>query len=236
MEDKIIKSIVGFEELKIYDRFVKSHVAGKVSGSIRKVTYNQETKEVKFYTDAEITETSTPVLTITIPTTDVSGFLNKIESGTAGNVVAVGTNGQIVDSGVAVQNLATKEYVAQTAAGHITKQIVTQTELDALIADVSTAQDNVLYLLKDEAVEGDDKYFEYTLINGAVTCIGSTSVSIEGLATEASVNEVKSDVETMNTSFDTRLKALEAIELTNVTEEQIAAMFADDTTPDTPTE
>lgn len=228
MEDKIIKDIVGFDELQIYTNYVKRHVAGKTTGSIRKVTFNEETKVVKFYDVATVTEESVPVLSFTIPTTDVSGFLNKIESGTVGNVVSVGADGQIADSGVAVSNLATKEDVATAAAGHITKRIVTQEELDALVADASTAEENVLYLLKDETATGDDKYLEYTLINGAVTCIGSTSVSIEGLATEASVNEVKGDVTALETTMDARLKALEAVEITNVTEEQIAALFTED--------
>lgn len=217
MADVTIKDYVSLKRMEDYTGFVKSYVGGKVASSVKSIAFNEHTKVLSFYTDETVSELSVPIKEVTIPDTDVSNLLSKIADGTEGDVVAVGAGGTVVDSGVKVSDLATKQDVATAAAGHLKKVITTEEDLNALIAEPSTADADTIYLLKDETVTGEDKYKEYTLINGAIVCIGSTSTSLEGLVTTEDL-----------TNATSRISALEekvGDGFTEVTTEQIQALW-----------
>lgn len=76
----------------------------------------------------------------------------------------------------------------------LSKQIVDGVDLEQnkLIVDGSLqdAVDGILYLVKKDG-PGPDFYDEYTTINGQLTLIGDTSVSLEGYATETWVEDKK---------------------------------------------
>lgn len=72
-------------------------------------------------------------------------------------------------------------------ANHLTKEIV-----DTL-PDVTDAKENVIYMIKDTSSTVEDVYKEYTLINGAIECIGSTSVDLSNYSTTDEVKELIKD-------------------------------------------
>lgn len=183
-----VKDYVSLQRLTDYTGFVKQYVGTKVAPAIKSITFDEHTKVLSFYKEAVVEDSSVPVKSVTIPETDVSNLLEKLQGATEGNVVSVGPDGTVVDGGVKVSDLATKDEVAAAASGHLSKAIVTQSEIEALIADSSTADANKIYLLKDDTATGEDVYKEYTLINNEVVCIGSTSTSLDGLATETALN------------------------------------------------
>lgn len=216
---------LSYSKLPILKEEIDKKIDASTASSIKTVAFNKEIGVIKFYNVETVTDGVEPILEIN--TSDInSGSANVIESlinATEGNLVSIAANGTVSDSGIKAEDVATKEFVAQTTAGQITKKIVTQEELDALTGD--TADPNKIYLVKDDTVEGEDKYREYILIEGTITCIGSTSVSLEGLASEENLN-----------SAITRISALETKigdGFTEVTEEQIRAIWNPSTDPGT---
>jgi hypothetical protein len=83
------------------------------------------------------------------------------------------------------RDYSTKQYVAEQISNtvHLVKEIV-----DAP-PTVDEAKENVIYMVKDATVTGDDKYKEYQLINGAVVQTGDTSIDLSGYAKEDYVDE-----------------------------------------------
>lgn len=81
---------------------------------------------------------------------------------------------------------------AVAGASHLTRQIVTAQELTELIADPTTAADNVIYMQKFSSGEGKDNYKEYmrfgTEGSYSIELIGDTSVDLTDYAKTADVN------------------------------------------------
>lgn len=78
---------------------------------------------------------------------------------------------------------ASKKYVAEQigSAGLLKREIV------VVLPEAASANENTIYMMKDETAIGDDKYKEYMLIDGAITQIGDTSVDLTGYATKEEV-------------------------------------------------
>ena len=76
------------------------------------------------------------------------------------------------------RDYSTKEYVAEQISNevHLRKEIVDEPPT------IDEAKENVIYMVKDDTVTGDDKYKEYQLINGAVVQTGDTSIDLSGYA------------------------------------------------------
>ena len=86
-----------------------------------------------------------------------------------------------------VADLKTKEvYTKGETDSKIAEEIAKQTHMTTQVVDsvddVTAA--NIIYLIKDTSVEGEDKYKQYLFINNEATCVGDTSVSLAGYATE----------------------------------------------------
>lgn len=81
---------------------------------------------------------------------------------------------------------------AVAGASHLTRQIVTAEKLTELIADPTTAADNVIYMQKFSSGEGKDNYKEYmrfgTEGNYSIELIGDTSVDLTDYAKTADIN------------------------------------------------
>lgn len=75
----------------------------------------------------------------------------------------------------------TKIATAIGSAGHLKRLVVEQ------LPEVSAADVDTIYMVKDTAVSTGDAYKEYMVIDGAFAQIGDTSVNLEPYATTASV-------------------------------------------------
>ena len=99
--------------LNKYDAKIKEFIAAKVnegtSNSFKFV--NLEDGVLKFYTVNPITEDTVADFEIELPEQDLSNLMELVKDATAGNIATFGANGQVVDSGVAVADLATKAEV-----------------------------------------------------------------------------------------------------------------------------
>ena len=81
---------------------------------------------------------------------------------------------------------------AVAGASHLTRQIVTAEKLTELIADQTTAADNVIYMQKFSSGEGKDNYKEYMRFGAegsySIELIGDTSVDLTDYAKTADIN------------------------------------------------
>lgn len=158
--------------LSVYDGLIKNYVTNADAKAIKTVLLDG--KNIKFYKKENATTADNADYTVTLPDTDLSNLLEKLSGATEDNVVTVGANGTVKDSGTALSDLATKTYVGEqiAATSHLTKEIV-----DAAPAPAS-AKENVIYMVKVASATGDDKYEEYMLIGGSVEKIGDTSTDL----------------------------------------------------------
>ena len=133
-------------------------------------------KTVKYFKKENATLDDVADFSFTMTDTDISNLLEKLEGATENNVVVVGADGTVKDGGTLLSDLATKDYVAEEIgkASHLKKEIV-----DAA-PDAEDAEENVIYMVKDDSVVGDDKYNEYMLIGDEVVKIGDTSIDLSG--------------------------------------------------------
>ena len=81
---------------------------------------------------------------------------------------------------------------AVAGASHLTRQIVTAEKLTELIADPTTAADNVIYMQKFSSGKGKDNYKEYMRFGAegsySIELIGDTSVDLTDYAKTVDVN------------------------------------------------
>lgn len=93
------------------------------------------------------------------------------------------------------ENYAEKTYVYDTVVNmtKLTKQLVDEVivSINMVVVDgkMTTPVEGVLYLVKDDSISVSDIYREYTLIDGRLTLIGDTQISLEGYATESFVEK-----------------------------------------------
>lgn len=69
------------------------------------------------------------------------------------------------------------------SAGHLKREIV------EVLPEVSAANEDTIYMIKNSSVLGDDKYEEYMLIDGELVLIGDTTVDLTPYAKSADVTE-----------------------------------------------
>lgn len=103
-------SLTGLSQYDVkIKEFIDSKVAAGVIDSFKYV--NLEDGVLKFYNINPILEDTEPVFAIELPVQDLSNLMELVKDATTGNIATFGENGQVVDSGVAITDLATKEEV-----------------------------------------------------------------------------------------------------------------------------
>ena len=109
-----------------YDQKIKAFIEEKVAeGDAKSFKYvNLDGGVLKFYTVNPITDDTVADFEITLPEQDLSHLMVLVKDATAGNIATFGENGQVVDSGVALGDLATREYVGEIPTGYTETTIV----------------------------------------------------------------------------------------------------------------
>lgn len=129
-----------------YDAKIKSYIDVADSKSLKGLAINGN--KLLAYKELPI-EGATPAYEIELPETDLSGVIAKFEAATAGNVITVAEDGKtIVDSGIALANLAQKSAVeaAQTAADAAQDAVDALAALVGVIPEGYEAQTIVSYI------------------------------------------------------------------------------------------
>ena len=99
--------------LASYDAKIKAFIETKVSeGDAPAFKYvNLEEGVLKFYTINPILENTEAAFEIELPVQDLSNLMALVQNAVSGNIATFGEGGQVVDSGVALDSLATKAEV-----------------------------------------------------------------------------------------------------------------------------
>lgn len=169
--------------LKVYDGLIKGVISEGDAKALKSFQYDNSTRTLKFF-KAEVPG-DTPDFSMVLPEQDLSGFLEKIDSGVKDNIVVIGEGGIIVDSGVALTDIAKKSEV-----GDITKLNTTaKSDLVGAINEVKAAvaaggEAGVITLDTSTTTEGALK--SYTVKQGGVT-IGTIDIPKDLVVTEGSV-------------------------------------------------
>lgn len=88
---------------------IKNYIDVNDTKSLKAATI--EGNVLKLYNVPEPIGATEPVYEITLPSTDISGLLAKLEGATTGNVVIANADGTVADGGVKLADLATKAEV-----------------------------------------------------------------------------------------------------------------------------
>lgn len=129
-----------------YDAKIKTYIDEADDKSLKGLAINGNT--LLAYKDLPI-EGATPAYEIELPETDLSGVIAKFEAATAGNVITVAEDGKtIVDSGIALANLATDEELAdvQAIADEARTKGLALEALMGVIPETSKAETLVAYI------------------------------------------------------------------------------------------
>lgn len=137
--------------LQVYDGLIKGIISDENAKSFKSFQYDQTTRTLKFFKVENPEPESTPDFSMVLPEQDLSGFLEKIETGVKDNIVIIGENGIVVDSGIAVSKIATKSEVKVntdaiailngTGEGSVNKKVADA--VAAILADAPEAYDTL---------------------------------------------------------------------------------------------
>lgn len=170
---------ISLENLTLYDELIKQYIDVEDAKSLKTVMLSQDGWSLNFYRTSEpIASGATPAYSIALPKTNLDHVMKKIVTALQGDLPVFDSSGGVVDSGIKLSDLITETEAqtlinqAITASQHISKQIVSD------ISTVTEPAENVIYMVLDDSVTGEDKYKEYMLIGGTLTLIGSTSTNL----------------------------------------------------------
>ena len=170
---------ISLENLTLYDELIKQYIDVEDAKSLKTVMLSQDGWSLNFYRTSEpIASGATPAYSIALPKTNLDHVMKKIVTALQGDLPVFDSSGGVVDSGIKLSDLITETEAqtlinqAITASQHISKQIVSD------ISTVTEPAENVIYMVLDNSVTGEDKYKEYMLIGGTLTLIGSTSTNL----------------------------------------------------------
>ena len=285
---------------------IKNYIDVNDAKSLKTVAIDGNT--LKFYKVSEPVGDTTPAYEIELPETDISGLLAKLTGATENNVVTVGADGTVKDSGIKSADLALKsevtavsdlvgvipdgydattiaEYAKEladnvaangyddtdvknsignlttlkttekgslvgavnelsdgkadkstTIAGYGIADAYTKTEVDSAIGtavanaehlkrsivatlpEVASADAHTIYMVEITGGDGNQKYEEFMLINGAFEKIGDSAVDLTDYATKEYADQAEADAKAYT---DEQLANIVAI-----SEDEINGMFA----------
>lgn len=180
--------------LKVNNDLIKGLIADGDAKSFKSAKFDANTRILSLY-KAETTD-GTADFTAEIPETDVSGLLEKIANGTVGNIVTVGADGTVVDSGVAVADIASKTEVEAVDE----KVDAAQADVDALGEKIGTVEEGktVVQMIEDAKTEATYDDTEVRgLIQDNADAIEAHKTEIDGKVTTLIGDDANKSVRTI---------------------------------------
>ena len=178
MAENTVINYLSLTGLSQYNAKIKAFITDKVAeGDAKSFKFvNLEDGVLKFYTVNPITEDTVADFEIELPEQDLSNLMALVKDATKGNVASFGDNGQVVDSGVAIADIATKSEVEAV-----------QTNVDTLTATVSKnttaigTMDNLSTNAKGDLVSAINEVRASVSAGGTEAAVSlDTSVTTEG--------------------------------------------------------
>lgn len=180
--------------LNSYDAKIKAFIAEKVAeGDAKSFKYVDLVDGVlKFYTVNPITEDTVADFEIALPEQDLSHLMALVKDATKGNVASFGDNGQVVDGGVALADIALKDEVKEVSDA--------VNALDAYVGEIPT----------------DEAYADITTVIGYVNKKAEETLSAASGGSSESAASVLAALNTYKTENNAKVQAnTDAIEVLN---------------------
>lgn len=167
---------VDWAGLQLHTALMLEQIDAKDAAALKTVAFNEATREIRFYTVAKesVTEATLPDFKVTLPAEqDLSGYMQKIKNGTAGNIAIINADGETVgDAGVALEALARATDLEALAGkvGDVSKLATTvKSDVVSAVNELKTdltATGNAAKLTLTEDSTNPDYAKVYTLTQG----------------------------------------------------------------------
>ena len=206
------------DRLTQYDGLIKNYIDTGDAKSLKTVAIEGNT--LKFYRVSEPVGETAPAYEITLPSTDISGLLAKLEGATTGDVVIANADGTVADGGVKLADLATKaevEAVDGKADANATAIEAINNVDTGILKTAKDYADSKVKDLADGAVATNTAAI--ATLNGDETTAGSVKKAVKdasdtinakiGAVTEGkTVVQMIEDAKTASTYDDTEIRGL----------------------------
>lgn len=174
---------ISYDNLVLYDTLLDGKIDAAIAKTLKAASVSSDGKKLLLYREEAPTSETIPAFEIEFPETDLSGVMKKVASAVNNNV---GTfqNGSIADSGVSIDDLATKTYVSEEVAKKIAESTHASMQIVTQVPTAEEAKSNIIYLYKVTTATGDDVYEMYMLIGGEVVLIDDTTLDLTNYLTK----------------------------------------------------
>lgn len=190
-ETKTKVQYLSLDGLKTYDGLIKKYVDDADAKSVKAIVFDATTNTISFYKIENPTSTDLPAYKVEITKQDLSNYLEKISGGVVGDVVTVGADGTVVDSGIKAADLAMKSEVEA---------------LDEKVGDIPVDEEGAAVastvIAYAEKVAADEADAAKEAIEDEIGSLADLTTTVKDTIVGA-VNEVKEAVD--NTKTDSKV-------------------------------
>lgn len=130
------EGLIDIAGLRVFKELLKNKISDEDAKALKTVLLDKENRKINFYKKNDATSVDIADFSITLPEEqDISGLLEKITDGINGNIVIIGEGGIVVDSGIAMTDIAKKADVdvISSKVGDVTK-LNTTAKTDVVVA------------------------------------------------------------------------------------------------------
>ena len=194
---------VDLARLTQYNELIKNYINTADAKAFKTAKYDETSRTLKLFKAESPADDAVADFSVEIPETDISGLLEKIASATEGDVVVANADGTIKDSGVKLDDLATKTEV-ETVDGKIGTitdlETTNKTDLVVAINEVRnsvSAGGTEAAVTIDTSTTTDGALKSYTIKQGSNT-VGVIDIPKDLVVTSGTV-EVDPDGQTTGT-------------------------------------
>lgn len=108
---------VDITRLTQYDSLIKNYINTADAKAFKTAKFDEITRTLKLFKAESPADDAVADFSVEIPETDISGLLEKLTGAVEGDVVTVGANGTVKDSGVKLDDIALKSEVTALEEG-----------------------------------------------------------------------------------------------------------------------
>lgn len=184
---------VNLAGLQVFKGLINGKISDGDAKALKTVLFDADNRKLNFYKKNAATSVDVADFSITLPEEqDISGLLEKISGGVKDNLVTIGEGGIVIDSGIAISDVATKSEVeaVDTKVGDVTKLTTTaKTDVVVAINEVKAAvaaggEAGVITIETETTTAGALK--SYTIKQGGTT-IGTIDIPKDLVVSSGSV-------------------------------------------------
>lgn len=172
--------------LQVFKGLIEGKISDGDAKALKTVLFDEPNRKFNFYKKLNATSVDIADFSIQLPEEqDISGLLEKINGGEKGNVVTIGEGGVVVDSGVALADVAKKSEVEA---------------VDAKVGDVTTlkttAKTDVVGAINEvkEAISASEEASTITIVTDTTTAGVLKSYTVKQGETVIGVIDIPKDL------------------------------------------